>query len=523
VPSEIPAGFQDARTMDDGRVVDCDVCIVGAGAAGTVAALELSGAPLSVLVLEAGGVSPDPETTSFHDLEFSDLEVGPESRVRYLGGATNTWWGRLVMPQELDFAPRPWMGQPSWPVTRQELIGYFRDACRFFGSPDLTDAAPRKLSSRRGYLIESPQLATTCAFMIKPPLRFAKLLRRAVRQAGNLDALLYANLVRIGLDPGGSRVERLEVRTVNGRRLFVRPRTVVLACGGIENARILLASGGERGERQAVGNARDQVGRYFTDHPKGRCGVVHLSPSRRQLPDPGYWSSWPGRFHFLLGLAPSEQARREVTNCALRLNPELEVGRGRAAMREIYRRRFSSVRRPKLCWDLVRAAPEVASVVWSEALNRGPARQLELMNFMEQAPNPDNRVRLSDRKDMFEMPLPRLEWSISEFDRRSLRVLHETLDGALRRSGLGTLESPLLDGDPEPWPVSIDASHHLGTTRMGDDPSVSVVDRNCRVHGVDNLYLAGSSVFPATGYANPTLTIVALTLRLADHLRRGSA
>jgi choline dehydrogenase-like flavoprotein len=128
---------------------------------------------------------------------------------------------------------------------------------------------------------------------------------------------------------------------------------------------------------------------------------------------------------------------------------------------------------------------------------------------------------LSDRRDVLGHPLARLEWSIGELDRRTGRALHATLDEDFRARGFGRVASPLLVGSDDPWPIARDASHHMGTTRMGIDPSTSVVDADCRVHGIENLFVAGSSVFATAGYANPTLTIVALALRLGDHLSAG--
>jgi choline dehydrogenase-like flavoprotein len=153
-----------------------------------------------------------------------------------------------------------------------------------------------------------------------------------------------------------------------------------------------------------------------------------------------------------------------------------------------------------------------------KAFNVGRIRAVEIHSFLEQAPRPENRVVLSDRRDALGHPLARVEWSIGELDRRTIRTLHTAVDEDFRARGFGRVSSPIVSESDDPWPISRDASHHMGTTRMGIDPSTSVVDTDCRVHGVDNLYVAGSSVFAAGGYANPTLTILALALRLGDHL-----
>ena len=143
-------------------------------------------------------------------------------------------------------------------------------------------------------------------------------------------------------------------------------------------------------------------------------------------------------------------------------------------------------------------------------------KTIRLRNFMEMEPDPENRVLLGEEKDACGQPVPVVRHRCSELDRRSLVALHETLVDEVARNDLGQLISRLHEEDP--WPIDLDASHHMGTTRMGDDPRNSVVNSDCRLHAIDNVYLAGGSVFPTSGCANPTFTMVALSIRLAEHL-----
>ena len=154
-----------------------------------------------------------------------------------------------------------------------------------------------------------------------------------------------------------------------------------------------------------------------------------------------------------------------------------------------------------------------------DAPQEDPARRaIFFMNELEQAPNPASRVRLIEQRDALGMPRVQLEWRLSGLDKRSIRRAHELLARELGRAGLGRLQL-MLSEDEHRWPPELGGGrHHMGTTRMHRDPARGVVDPDCRVHGVGNLYVAGSSVFPTVGAANPTLTIVALALRLADHL-----
>jgi len=507
-----PRGFADARTFDEGQELRCDVCVIGSGAAGITTALRLRERGRSVLMLESGGVATDPITSSLQDLVTSDLPIGGESRVRALGGTTRTWWGGSALMSDVDFAPRPWVRVPGWPITRSELMSYYAEGCRILAVPDLTVGSLDRFESRRGFLVRTDDLDTVAVFAPRRPRRFRDLLDPAVRSDPGLEVLLYANVTAILTGASRRNVEEIEVRTITGRRVTIRPRIVVLACGGIENARLLLASGG-------LGNDRDVVGRFYMDHPKGVAGVVKVAPRTTAMPHPCYWDSRPGRFRLGIGLSSARQHREELLNGYVRFHPILEErGPGVEALREVRRRGSGAVRDPRVVRDAIVGIPGLLGFARFKLTNRGPVIGAEINNYIEQPPTRENRVRLSDRLDRFGEPLPRVDWSIGDLERRTMRRLHALVAEDLLRRGFGRVDSPLLSGADDPWPISRDASHHMGTTRMGDDPATSVVDRNCRVHGLANLYLAGSSVFPTTGWANPTLTIVALALRLADHL-----
>ena len=511
--ADVPKGFIDARNVEDGSELVCDVCVVGSGAAGTTLALRLRDRGRSVLLLEAGGPSADVNAPDLYALETSGLPISPKARERALGGTTNSWVGRAAMLEETDFGPRPWLGVPAWPINRAELLPYYAEGCRMLGVPDLTTATVDRFSTGRGFLLRTPELQTVMLFPPKKPRRFREMLESAVRADTGLKVFLFANVTRL-VPAAGSGIEFVDIRTLSGRSFRLRPRSVVLACGGIENARLMLFSGD--GDRVGTGRA---LGRYYMDHPVGRVGLARFDQASARLPHPGYWDSRRGRFEFGIRLSPARQAREGLLDCYIRFHTLLESeGRGAFAARQLFRDPREVFRSPRLLPDLVLGAREAFSLARFKALNRGRIKGAAIHNFLEQAPRAENRVTLSERLDPFGNPLARVDWSIGELDRRSIRALHAALDEDLRRRGLGCVESPLLSGDDEPWPISRDYFHHMGTTRMGDDPSTSVVDRNCRVHGMDNAYVAGSSVFSTSGYANPTLTIIALTLRLGDHL-----
>jgi choline dehydrogenase-like flavoprotein len=398
------------------------------------------------------------------------------------------------------------------------LAEYYRESWAVFGTPDLSDFAVSSLSERRGFIFRTSELDSAYVHWPRRPLRFATPFITAAKSSRNMRVALYANVTEIGINLSGRLVDRLVVRTTNGRRLFIRPKVAILACGGIENPRLLLASNRQRPE--GIGNRSGQVGRYYMDHPKGRCGIVHLRPSVRRLPHPAYWTGRQRAVRLGVRLSDSAQERFRTLNSYVRFRPILErEGAGIEALRQLARRRWHAVGDRRVLGGLLTHPADVTAFAWFALRNKGSLRAMEIDNYMEQEPRPENRVCLSQKRDRFGARLARLDWSISEYDKRTMRILHAALDRELRRRSIGWIDSPLLSDESGDWPIRQDASHHMGTTRMGVDPRTSVVDRNCRVHGIENLYIAGSSVFPTSGYANPTLTIVALALRLADHVK----
>jgi choline dehydrogenase-like flavoprotein len=513
--------FTDGRTLDDGAILDCDVCIVGTGAAGVTAAIALRDAGLRLCVLEAGGLRPDENSRADIDVQSSALPIGPRSRERYFGGTTNTWWGKMATLDGIDLTPRRWIPLSGWPLDRTELTRYYRRACRLLRMPDLTTASGDRWRGRRE-LLDSGDLSTVVFFWWRHAPNFGEMYRRAVLGRPDVTTVLHANVTELELDEAGGRVASVLATGAPGRSFRVRPRLVILAAGGIENPRLLLAS---RSRLPAgVGNGHDQVGRYFMDHPRGQCGVVEAREDSGRRLSMAYWTGrrlGSGRIRLGVRLSDRAQERLNTLNSYVLLDP-VHAGsesRGTEALREVYRRGPRSALDPRIVRDLATGIPGLLRYASFRALGIGPLTGIRVQNFMEQAPRAGDRVELSNRRDRFGVPLPRVRWTIDELDRHSVRELHRILARDLERRGIGLLRSPALEGEGD-WPISGDAAHHMGTTRMGSDPRTSVVDPDCRVHDVDNLFVGGSSVFPTGGYANPTLTIVALALRLADRVRR---
>jgi choline dehydrogenase-like flavoprotein len=453
------------------HTIDADVCVIGAGAAGLVIARELGATGARVCLLESGTHGPAPDPDPMYQVRATGLPVPDDSRVRAFGGTTTVWSGRWKRFDPIDFEPREWVPNSGWPLSYADLDPYYVRAGRAVGVRDHA-AHDNGEADAVAALVRSDALVPTVFHTLTEAERdFGRALRARIEAADGIDALLDAHVV--GLERSGRAVSRVKVRGAAGE-LSVRARDVVIATGGIENARMLLLSG--------IGNQHDQVGRYFMDHPKAKVGVVETY-------HPLDMSSWQGLSEdapVWVGLKLSDGVQREerILNSYVFLAPAFE--------RDIARRLLRRAVSPRRC------------------------RILTVRNYMEQEPDPESRVVLGDELDPVGQARASVRWTLGERDRRTMAVLHRVLRRELQRAGVGELDSPLLHGGE--FPAFQDASHHMGTTRMGRDPRTSVVDPDCRVHDVDNLFVAGSSVFPTSGYANPTATIAALAVRLADHL-----
>jgi choline dehydrogenase-like flavoprotein len=484
----------DARAIPGGTVVERELCVIGAGAAGIALALELAGAPFRVALLESGGLEPEPETQDLSRGRIYGRAYPPlhEVRTRSFGGSTGCWTGICRPLRPIDFEAREWVPHSGWPFGAESLRPYYERAQRVCGLEDFAYDGSSWADADRPLLPLGPELVETRSFQLAAT-RFGEVHRDAIAAAANVDAFLHANAVELRSNEAGSWIESARVVTLDGGELELRARSFVLAAGGIENPRLLLAS--NRTQAHGIGNAHDLVGRFFMEHPQ--VAAAAFLPARSDLALALYLPHRRGRVQACGVLGPTPAAQRGERM----LDFQALLG-GEAAL-PLFERSLARV-----VHALEGAGAEPSS------------RALFLLTTAEQAPNPQSRVLLAPERDALGVPRVQLEWRLSALDKRSLLRGHRLVARALAGAGLGRLQV-LLGEDEAEWPDALAVGrHHMGTTRMHADPRQGVVDASCRVHGVGNLYVAGSSVFPTSGAAGPTLTIVALAIRLADHLKQ---
>lgn len=528
----------DLRALENDSEFVADLCIVGSGPAGLSIAKEFIGTSVNVLIVESGSKVEDLETQSLYEIENVGVPRQNHlvTRYRIFGGTSHLWTGRCAPFDELDFEQRSWVPYSGWSITRRSLDPYLERAGENLGiGPHCYDERlwqKFKVSRPTASLDEAVVKPVFWQFSkhhtnSQEPTRFGQGFMPDT--VPNIKVLMNANVTHLNTNADGIRLESIEVTSLNGKQAKIRATAIVLCCGGIENARLLLAS--NRIVPSGVGNQHDVVGRYLMDHPGCVLGSFDPDAAKKVRDRFGhYWlDNSKGRHVYIHGMAlsPELQRKEQLLNCAAyletitaendpwdavkALKASLESGK---ITSEAYQRAMAVLTQPHaigygLYRRYIRHRPTI-----------NKADRVDLYCHVEQRPDPESRITLSEKRDRLGMPLSRINWKINEQERQSVRRLAHLICEEFDRLDLPKpVLSDWLD-QAEGWePNFVDRAHPTGTTRMSDNPKEGVVDANSRVHGVEGLFIAGSSVFPTAGHANPTLMIVAMSLRLADWLK----
>jgi choline dehydrogenase-like flavoprotein len=559
--------FAEARRVPDDTAIQAEVCVIGAGAAGITLAKHFSRRRARVVVLESGGLELEGDTQQLYDGENAGLPYFSllSSRLRYFGGTTGHWGGTCRPMEPADFEPREGVPRSGWPIRRADLDPYYATAAELVGVGDMQwDTASWARRSRFAPFDLGDRVQTRVGRLVRAKdRRWGSLYRDDVRRAPNVTTYLHANVTEIETDEGGRRVTRVHASTLGGNRFAVHAKWFVLATGGIENTRLLLLSDGRH--RGGLGNEHDMVGRCFLEHPRFRGGV--LVPAGSGLESRFYTTHGAGGDDIEGYLAVAERRRREegLVDVQIGMRPVYEGGfqgvKDAPDVRSLKALKDESsggdlaedvrnvagdlttwhtftipgaplpVPYPEVAGRLLgspddrkalvpRALGDIAAFAYTKLVGSAPVARLDVITRIAAAPNPDSRVTLVRERDSLGLRRAKLTWRLSPVDRHSVVRSLEVVGAAVGAAGLGRLRL-LVGEDDRSWPDDLEGGyHHMGTTRMSADPRDGVVDRNCRVHGIANLYVAGSSVFPTPGSGTPTMTLVALALRLGRHLDR---
>jgi choline dehydrogenase-like flavoprotein len=543
----------DSNSIPRDTSLVADVCVVGSGAAGISLALALSDHGVSVLLLEAGYAHEDRRTQALYDGEVANelLHSPPDKyRLRRFGGSTLIWGGRCVPFDAIDFEAREFVQSSGWPIPYDEVAAFYPAANALAEAGRCEYDADKVFGPGAEPLIKgfaSTVVRTNSLERFSCPTNFAVRYGRRLQHAPGLKVVMGANCTSIRLQPNAEQVQGLEIATLSGNRFQVAAKMYVLAVGGIETARLLLAS--RNVTAAGVGNEHDVVGRYYMCHVAGNVGALTISGAPNRVrhsyevaPDGVYCRR-------RLSIAPCEQRRLGLSNMVARLHfaritdPAHRSGvlSGLFLARNIisyeYGKRLQDgaettfVNRLKHLRNVVMGPSDTSAFLlhwlakrtfaerkFPSVILRNRTNRFSLEIHGEQIAQASSRVSLTDRADELGMPRVRVDWRYSPDDVDSVRRSLDVMSSEFERLQIGKLTYDSNTLEQELMRFGAYGGHHIGTARMGNDVRTSVVDANCRVHSAKNLYVAGSAVFPTSSQANPTLTIIALSLRLAEHL-----
>jgi choline dehydrogenase-like flavoprotein len=513
--------------------LSCDVCIVGSGPAGATIARELSNGGLAVVLLESGGMARDPRADALNDIENVGRPRATDQwsvRNRIAGGSSHTWGGRCAGFDEIDFHRRDWVQNSGWPLTASDMEPFLQRSAPHLGlamgagfsDERFWDLAGQKLPKRE--VDQSLLLPFFWQFSRDSkesyPFEYMRFGRHLSELGDNVTILTGATVTRVLCTVDQSCAQGVEFATFEGGRYRVKAKSIVLCAGGIENARVLLNSG-EAG-RNGLGNDKDQVGRYLMDHLRGPIAHFDIDGTSHLQKRFGRYNLEGRFFRAGLRLSPEVQKREKLLNSAIWLGEVLSPQDPWDALRRL------AARQPRFREDAMLLARNSAFMLRAAmgyfASGHGLPRKLHKLTLecmCEQVPDANSRITLSDKTDSLGMRLPKIDWRSHPDETRTMHRTAELSVSEFARVGFPVplLEDWVKEGASIPASF-VDVAHPTGTTRMAASSAEGVVDVNCKVFGVSGLFISGSSVFPTAGHCNPTQMIVAMAIRLADHLKK---
>jgi choline dehydrogenase-like flavoprotein len=508
---------------------EAEVLVIGAGAVGLALALELARKGVQVTVLEAGGATPRPDFATANrgpstGKDHRGLENG---RMKALGGTTRLWGGQLVPFDALDLEGGTFPGHQAWPIAYEELKPYFKRAFEFLGVPESgqdQDAIWKRATDSPSAFGQRLNLGMNIWL---PQPDFVQMFGKEIRDLECLRVVTHAEAKQILFAEDDARACGVEVRTPTGGRMRFSGDTVVLANGTFEISGLLLRTAALQPGSPLAGNVN--LGRWYIDHFHGNAGTIRITDrsGAAKLFDHVYHQ---GR-KYSVKVRAGEPLRRErrISNCAGFVNPRFSIGRSVADLMALGRR----LTHPGVVRALVPAVRDIIAmtrvlipVIWRYLVERRSSvivrHGLDLAIELEQIPTEKSYIFLDSAAPPEEAPVG-VHWGFDGREVDAAAAYCAEFKREFEQRGLGSVEidAKVIDRDPAFLDACHDSNHQMGGARMAKDAESGVVDSNLLAFGTENLYVVGPAVFPSGSFANPTLTALALALRLADRVAAG--
>lgn len=507
----------DARKLPNNSIIEGDICIIGAGAAGISIALDWMDSKYKVILLEGGGFEYDEKVQNLYDGKTTGQKYFPlkSARLHYFGGTTGHWAGMCAPFDDIDFKKRGWVPDSGWPINKKDLDPFYAKANKTlklgpynydfeYWQKEFPNLNPFPFDDK---VIWNKMWQFSQA-------RFGNIYKETIVNASNIHLYTYANAIDIQGNDNLSEINEITVKNYAGKTHNVKAKYFILACGTIQNARLLLASNSQ--VSAGLGNDNDLVGRYFMEHIEIACAELWLSKSFQSD-----LYSWPSRkekrnVRAELGITPEIQTKEKILNGTISLVP-LSVGKHQKPRMETWQDADPRKSAKNMFKDWGEAGEKAKK-------EKGDIERAFMLNIrIEQSPNRNSRITIGPEKDDLGVPKANLHWELTGLDKRSVRKVNQILGHQAGIADFGHIKlyDFLQDENDDTFPDSTNGGwHHMGTTRMSNDPKKGVVNSNCKIHGISNLFVAGGACNVTSGAPNPTLTVTALSLRLSEHIKQ---
>ena len=546
------------KKYKEGTVIESDICIIGGGPAAISLALSFLNQNCQITMLAGGSWSETQKNRALNkgfinpECSHEPLE---ENRKRVFGGGTSVWGGRCVPFDPIDFEVRSWVPNSGWPISYHQLVPFYRTALQFCEAGENNFDARVVFPGKKSQIIDGLDNEDIVSYKLErwsPPTRFAKRYKQELKNSPDIHIYLDAHVTNINAETNADQIDSVNV-IIGSSEIKITANKFILAAGGIENPRLLLSSKSVF-HPTGIGNQHDLVGRYYMCHLAGTFGAVNPT-NRDEILFPFEVDKQGIYCRRRWWLTPKIQKQDQIANGIMYLNGPINVKNNKEPTESavILAKSITGVlkgRSSKTIWsklkkvikDLnehliytLRNSHKVIPFFFDLGIKRITNRRLPLrlpslkskwlyVYFQtEHVPNRESRISLSDVKDRLGVPLPVVKVAFTELDIQTIVSAYKVFFERFIKSNQGDIsydENTVRQSVLEEMGNFSSQAHHLGTTRMSDNASEGVVDSNCKVHGISNLYVAGSSVFPTGSHANPTLTLIALSLRLANHIKR---
>ena len=522
----------------DGQELTADICIIGGGPAAISMALSFSSTKYKVILITGGGWAQTQANSNLYQGIITPVgshEPIESTRRRQFGGGSAVWAGRCVPFDALDFEYRSWVKESGWPISYNQLLPYFKKACSICQIGDFDFNTASVFPDKQQEIIpglDSAELESRHLERYSSPIHFAKDYKTQLESSLTVQVLLDAHVLELEMQNGANAISGVKI-AAGDNRAKVLAKYFVMAAGGIENARLLLASANKHFPT-GIGNQYDNVGRYYMTHITGT--YAKLNPTDRDKVMFDFEKDKDGIFcRRRWGISETAQKNRKILNTIFYLSHPKSLTENRSLLFSVMYKAAKKVVLVTGVRDVLRKIvrnTDQPPTILKGLLQLGlpsllPSKNSKYWGLFfqaEQVPNRESRITLSKtQKDALGMPRVEVHIAFKDIDTESLVKAHNLFVERYRASGAGEIiytEDGLREYLKYKMSHFNSYAHHMGTTRMSDNPQTGVVDSDAKVFAIDNLFISGSSTFPTGGHANPTITVVAQALRLTDHLKK---